>query len=152
MRVRGLDIGTKRIGVAISDEECIIARGLNSIERNGKEIEKIKEIIKKYNVEKIVYGLPLRMDGSISSQTEVAVSFISKLKEEISIPLLPWDERLSSKQAETILIEADISRKKRKKLIDKLSAQIILQNYLDSKNFENETIEDIEGTEIDNGE
>jgi len=152
MRVIGLDIGTKRIGVAISDEECIIARGLNSIERNGKEIEKIKEIIKKYNVEKIVYGLPLRMDGSISSQTEVAVSFISKLKEEISIPLLPWDERLSSKQAETILIEADISRKKRKKLIDKLSAQIILQNYLDSKNFENETIEDIEGTEIDNGE
>ena len=142
MRIIGLDIGTKRIGVAISDEECIIARGLNSIERDGKEIEKIKEIIKKYNVEKIVYGLPLRMDGSISSQTEVAVSFISKLKEEISIPLLPWDERLSTKQAETILIEADISRKKRKKLIDKLSAQIILQNYLDAKNLENKTIED----------
>jgi len=152
MRIIGLDIGTKRIGVAISDEECIIARGLNSIERNGKEIEKIKELIKKYNVEKIVYGLPLRMDGSISAQTEIVVSFISKLKNEISIPLLPWDERLSSKQAETILIEADISRKKRKKLIDKLSAQIILQNYLDAKNLENKTVEDIEGMEIDNGE
>jgi len=111
MRVIGLDVGTKRIGVAISDEECIIARGLNSIERNGKEIEKIKEIIKKYNVEKIVYGLPLKMDGSISAQTEIVVSFISKLKNEVSIPLLPWDERLSTKQAETILIEADISEK-----------------------------------------
>jgi len=148
MRIIGLDIGTKRIGVAISDEECIIARGLNSIERNGKEIEKIKELIKKYNVEKIVYGLPLRMDGSISAQTEIVVSFISKLKNEVSIPLLPWDERLSSKQAETILIEADISRKKRKKLIDKLSAQIILQNYLDAKTLENKTVEDIEGMEI----
>jgi len=152
MRIIGLDIGTKRIGVAISDEECIIARGLNSIERDGKEIEKIKELIKKYNVEKIVYGLPLRMDGSISAQTEIVVSFISKLKNEISIPLLPWDERLSTKQAETILIQADISRKKRKKLIDKLSAQIILQNYLDAKNLENKTVEDIEGMEIDNGE
>jgi len=148
MRILGLDIGTKRIGVAISDEECIIARGLNSIERNGKEIEKIKELIKKYNVEKIVYGLPLRMDGSISAQTEIVVSFISNLKNEVSIPLLPWDERLSSKQAETILIEADISRKKRKKLIDKLSAQIILQNYLDAKTLENKTVEDIEGMEI----
>ena len=152
MRIIGLDIGTKRIGVAVSDEGCIIARGLNSIERNGKEIEKIKELIKKYNVEKIVYGLPLRMDGSISAQTEIVVSFISKLKNEVSIPLLPWDERLSSKQAETILIEADISRKKRKKLIDKLSAQIILQNYLDAKTLENKTVEDIEGIEIDNGE
>jgi len=152
MRIIGLDIGTKRIGVAISDEECIIARGLNSIERNGKEIEKIKELIKKYNVEKIVYGLPLKMDGSISAQTEIVVSFISKLKNEVAIPLLPWDERLSTKQAETILIEADISRKKRKKFIDKLSAQIILQNYLDAKNLENKTVEDIEGMEIDNGE
>jgi len=152
MRVIGLDIGTKRIGMAISDEGCIIARGLNSIERNGKEVEKIKEIIKKYNVEKIVYGLPLKMDGSISAQTEIVASFISKLKKEISIPLLPWDERLSTKQAETILIQADISRKKRKKLIDKLSAQIILQNYLDAKNLENKTVEDIEGMEIDNGE
>jgi len=92
------------------------------------------------------------MDGSISAQTEIVVSFISKLKNEVSIPLLPWDERLSSKQAETILIEADISRKKRKKLIDKLSAQIILQNYLDAKTLENKTVEDIEGMEIDNGE
>lgn len=152
MRILALDIGTKRIGVAISDEEHIIARGIGGIERNGKEIEKIKEIIKKYEVEGIVYGLPLKMDGSISAQTEVVVSFISKLKEEVSIPLYPWDERLTTKQAETILIEADISRKKRKKLIDKLSAQIILQNYLDAKNLEKKTIEDIEGLEVEDNE
>ena len=144
MRILGLDIGTKRIGVAISDESCTIARGLGILERNGKEINKIKEIIEKYNIEKIIYGLPLRMDGSISGQTELVISFISKLKNEIKIPLKEWDERLSTKNAETILIQADISRKKRKKLIDKLSAQIILQNYLDSKTLENKTIEDIE--------
>ncbi|HDD65037.1 MAG TPA: Holliday junction resolvase RuvX [Firmicutes bacterium] len=132
MRILCIDVGEKRIGVAISDEEKIIARGLGTIERGKEEIKKIKEIIEKYNVEKIVFGLPLRLDGSISSQTEKTIAFISKLKEEISLPFIPWDERLSSRQAETILLEADLSRKKRKKLIDKLSAQIILQNYLDS--------------------
>jgi len=152
MRILGLDIGTKRIGVAISDESGIIARGLGSIPRNGKEIKKIEEIVDKYKIGKIVYGLPLKMDGTISAQTEIVVSFISKLKQEITISLQPWDERLSSKQAETILIQADISRKKRKKLIDKLSAQIILQNYLDAKTLENKTIEDIENMEIQNGE
>ncbi|MCD6407911.1 Holliday junction resolvase RuvX [bacterium] len=132
MRILCIDVGEKRIGVAISDEEKIIARGLGTIERGKGEVKKIKEIIEKYNVEKIVFGLPLRLDGSISSQTEKTIAFISKLKEEISLPFIPWDERLSSRQAETILLEADLSRKKRKKLIDKLSAQIILQNYLDS--------------------
>ncbi|MCX8081865.1 MAG: Holliday junction resolvase RuvX [bacterium] len=132
MRILCLDVGEKRVGVAISDETKTLARGLGRIERGEKEVERIKELIIKYEIESIVYGLPLRMDGSISSQTERTIAFIEKLKKEIEIPFIPFDERLSTQQAETILIEADLSRRKRKKFIDKLSAQIILQNYLDS--------------------
>jgi len=126
-------MGERRIGVAVSDEGQMLARGLGRIERSGSEVLKIKEFAAKYEVESIVYGLPLRMDGSMSAQTEKTVAFISKLQSEISLPFIPFDERLSSKQAETILLQADLSRRKRKKYIDKLSAQIILQNYLDSK-------------------
>jgi putative holliday junction resolvase len=133
MRILCLDIGERRIGVAVSDEGHMLARGLGRIERNGKEIEKVKEFVSGYQVEIIVYGLPLRMDGSMSSQAEKTMAFISKMQKEITLPFIPFDERLSSKQAETILLQADLSRRKRKKHIDKLSAQIILQNYLDSK-------------------
>jgi len=133
MRILCLDMGERRIGVAVSDEGQMLARGLGRIERSGSEVLKIKEFAAKYEVESIVYGLPLRMDGSMSAQTEKTVAFISKLQSEISLPFIPFDERLSSKQAETILLQADLSRRKRKKYIDKLSAQIILQNYLDSK-------------------
>jgi len=132
MRVLCLDIGEKWVGVAISDETKSLARGLGRINRGDKEVEKIKKLIAEYEVESIIYGLPLRMDGSISSQTEKTMAFISKLQKEISIPFIPFDERLSSQQAETIMLQADLSRRKRKKYIDKLSAQIILQNYLDS--------------------
>ncbi|MBN1444805.1 MAG: Holliday junction resolvase RuvX [Candidatus Omnitrophica bacterium] len=136
MRILCLDVGERWIGMAVSDETKMLARGLGRVERDGSEIKEIKETISKYEVESIVYGLPLRMDGSISSQTEKTMAFISKLQGEIKIPFMPFDERLSSKQAETILLQADLSRKKRKKHIDKLSAQIILQNYLDSKREE----------------
>lgn len=132
MRILCLDVGEKWLGVAISDETKTLARGLGRISRGEKEVEKIKELIAKYGVESIVYGLPLRMDGSISSQTEKTMSFIEKLKKEITIPFIPFDERFSSQQAEIIMLQADLSRRKRKKYIDKLSAQIILQNYLDS--------------------
>ena len=132
MRVLCLDIGEKWVGVAISDETKSLARGLGRINRGDKEVEKIKKLIAEYEVESIIYGLPLRMDGSISSQTEKTMAFISKLQKEISLPFIPFDERLSSQQAETIMLHADLSRRKRKKYIDKLSAQIILQNYLDS--------------------
>jgi len=132
MRILCLDVGERWVGVAISDDTKILARGLGRIERGEKEVEKIRELIEKYEVDRVIYGLPLKMDGSMSSQTEKTMAFISKLQKELSIPFIPFDERLSSQQAETILLQADLSRKKRKRYIDKLSAQIILQNYLDS--------------------
>ena len=134
MRILGIDIGKKRIGVAVSDETYFLARGLSTIERNRKEFKKIKELTVEYEIEKIVFGLPLKLDGSRSSQTEKTLLFVEELKKSISLSFIPWDERLTTKEAEKILIQADLSRKKRKKLIDKLSAQIILQDYLDSQN------------------
>jgi len=133
MRILCLDIGERRIGVAVSDEDGVVARGLASIERTGRETERIAALVKEYGAGLIVYGLPLRMDGSMSSQTEKTLAFIDHLRSVVSIPMEPWDERLSTRQAEAILIEADMSRKKRKKLVDKLSAQIILQDYLNSR-------------------
>lgn len=145
MRILCIDFGDKNIGVAVSDEEGIIAKGLGTIKMGENVVNKIKEIVEKYNVNKIVYGLPLRMDGSFSSQTEKTLAFISKLKEEIkNLEFIPWDERLTTSLAERFLLSADLSRKKRKKIIDKLSAQIILQNYLDlnrNRNKEDEGLE-----------
>ncbi|MGC8976633.1 MAG: Holliday junction resolvase RuvX [Candidatus Ratteibacteria bacterium] len=145
MRILCIDVGDKNIGIALSDEENLIARGLGTIKMDDNVLEKIKELIEKYNVGKIVYGLPLRMDGSFSIQTEKTLAFITKLKESIKeVEFVGWDERLTSSLAERFLLSADLSRKKRKKLIDKLSAQIILQNYLDANRSKDNTDEELE--------
>ena len=132
MRILCIDIGKRRIGVALSDDTELLARGLTVIERAGREMEELRELVEKYAVGSVIFGLPLRMDGSMSSQTEKTLAFAERLKKVVGVPVVAWDERLSTRRAETILLEADISRKKRKKLIDKLSAQIILQDYLDA--------------------
>jgi putative Holliday junction resolvase len=137
MRILCIDVGDKNVGIAISDEKKLIAKGLGTLRVDENIFEKIKEIVKKYEVEKVVYGLPLKMDGSFSIQTEKTISFITNLKKELKdIEFIAWDERLTTSLAERFLLQADISRKKRKKLIDKLSAQIILQNFLDSQKIE----------------
>ena len=142
MRILGLDLGEKKIGVAISDEYNTVARGIGTIECNKKEVEKIRDIVKKYDIGKIVYGVPLRNDGSISARAEKMLSIITKIKKIIPVEFIPWDERMTSVEAENILIMADISRKKRKKIRDKLAAQIILQSYLDSIYLENHPLEE----------
>ncbi|MCX7705181.1 MAG: Holliday junction resolvase RuvX [bacterium] len=141
-RILGLDLGEKKIGVAISDEFRTIARGLGTIEVDGREHEKIKEIVSKYNVGKIVYGVPLRNDGSISSRAEKMLSIITRLKGIVKAEFIPWDERMTTIEAENILLMADLSRKKRKMVRDKLAAQIILQSYLDSLYLKNSSIEE----------
>ncbi|MCM8764797.1 MAG: Holliday junction resolvase RuvX [Candidatus Omnitrophica bacterium] len=141
-RVLGLDLGEKRIGVAVSDEFRTVARGLGTIDVNGKEHEKIKEIVNRYNVNKIVYGLPLKSDGSLSSRSEKMLSIVTRLKSIIKAEFIPWDERMTTTEAENILLMADLSRKKRKKLRDKLAAQIILQSYLDSLYLKNTPVEE----------
>jgi len=134
-RIIGIDIGERRIGMAISDESQTMARGIEAIDVKGKAecVLKIKDIAEKFNACEAIVGLPLNMNGSKGPQAKKAIVFINSLKEKLSIPVTAFDERLTTKQGERILIEADMSRKKRKTKIDSLAAQIMLQSYLDSK-------------------
>ncbi|NLJ87814.1 MAG: Holliday junction resolvase RuvX [Epulopiscium sp.] len=139
MRIMGIDYGEKTIGIAISDSLGWIAQGVETIRRkeedNLKEsIERIKALVDQYNVEKIVLGLPKNMNNTLGFRAEKTLKFKEKLEKAISLPIILWDERLSTKAAENILLEADLSRGKRKKIIDKMAAVYILQGYLDSIN------------------
>jgi len=144
MRILGIDLGEKRIGIAISDELEIIAQGLPTIPSTNEDedLKNIKKLVDKYDVEKIILGLPKNMKGTLGKQAKKALSFAEKLKEICQLPVELEDERLSTSKAEKLLIHADQSRKKRKKIVDKMSAVIILQSYLDrrimNKEIENE--------------
>lgn len=128
MRILGIDYGSKRIGIAISDELGITAQTRGYIER----AEEIGRITEQEKVEKIIVGHPLNMDGTVGPAGKKSEELASHLKETLSIPVELWDERLTTRSADRILIEANLSRKKRKKKVDQLAAQIMLQNYLDS--------------------
>lgn len=132
MRILALDIGKKRIGVSISDGLGIAAHGLATIENSGPEstIKKIVAIVEEEGVSEIVLGLPKNMDGSMGKMAQYVISFKDNLMGHLTIPITLWDERLTSHYAENLLIEADVSRRKRKEKIDKLSAIIILQDYM----------------------
>lgn len=134
MRILALDVGDRRIGVAICDELEISAHGLLTVDRQSKNcLGKIKEIVEEYNVEEIIIGMPVMMDGTMGIQGEKVNRFVDEIKKEIEIPVKLFDERLTTKLVEKTLIDADMSRNKRKKIIDKLSAVIILQDYLTTR-------------------
>lgn len=130
-RILGLDIGEKRIGIAISDETKTIARGLETIDAASGVLKRIEEIVSSNDVKEVVVGLPLKMDGSIGPAAEKVLRFSEKLKKRLSVAVSTFDERLTTKQGELILLAADMSRKKRKTKIDKIAAQIMLQTYID---------------------
>ncbi len=134
MRVLCLDVGEKRTGVAVSDALGMTANGIKTIESKDPIIE-IKKIIDDYQEEigSIVVGMPRMMDGTVGVQGETVLEFVKELKKETPLPVTLWDERLSTVTAEKVLIETNISRKKRKGLRDKVAATVILQNYLDSR-------------------
>ncbi len=134
MRILGLDVGTKRIGVAISDELGWTAQGIKTLHRSNEEsdLRKIRDITREYGVEKIVVGLPRNMNGSLGPQAEMALGFVQELREILDLPIITWDERLSTVEATKMLIRADLSRKKRKGKVDMTAAILILQSYLDS--------------------
>ncbi|WP_339063858.1 Holliday junction resolvase RuvX [Tepidibacillus marianensis] len=135
MRILGLDVGEKTIGVAISDELGWTAQGVGVIRRRNLDFDfsRLKELISEYQVEEIVVGLPKNMNGTIGPRAEMIMEFADQLKFASSLSIHLWDERLTTVSAERTLIEADVSRKKRKKVIDKMAAMFILQGYLDSK-------------------
>jgi len=133
MRTMGLDVGTHTIGVAISDELGITAQGLKTLRRKSMEedFKEIATIIGQFEIENIVVGLPKNMNGTLGKQAEIVLKWIKILIDKIPVPVVTWDERLSTVGASKILLEADLSRRKRKKVIDKLAAVLILQGYLD---------------------
>jgi putative pre-16S rRNA nuclease len=133
MRLMGLDVGSRTIGVAVSDELGLTAQPIKTIRRKSKreDVKALKEIMAEFDIAKIVVGLPKNMDGTLGKQAETTFRWIKDLQEEINVPVITWDERLSTVGASRVLLEADLSREKRKKVIDKLAAVLILQGYLD---------------------
>ncbi|HBG23449.1 MAG: Holliday junction resolvase RuvX [Syntrophaceticus sp.] len=135
MRVLGLDMGSKRIGVAVSDELGVIAQALTTITRTDTEqdIKSIADLMCQYDVQEVVIGYPRHLDGRPSDEAAGYVSFGEMLTEETGIPVAFWDERLTTVAAERVLLEGDMRRRKRRKVIDKVAATLILESYLASR-------------------
>jgi putative Holliday junction resolvase len=132
----GLDVGSKTVGIALSDELGWTAQGLKTLkineEKNEFGFDEIGQLIKEYEVSKVVIGLPKNMNGSIGPRGEASQQYAKEIETKFAVETVLWDERLTTMAAERILLEADVSRKKRKKVIDKMAAMMILQGYLDS--------------------
>jgi putative Holliday junction resolvase len=138
MRAMGLDVGSKIVGVAVSDELGWTAQGLKTLKINEEKqefgFEEIGQLIKEYQVDTVVIGFPKNMNGTIGPRGEASKQYAAEVENRFGVPTVLWDERLTTMAAERVLLEADVSRKKRKKVIDKMAAVMILQGYLNSKN------------------
>ncbi|NLJ67172.1 MAG: Holliday junction resolvase RuvX [Clostridiales bacterium] len=137
MRILAMDVGDRRIGMAISDSLGLMAHGIETLVRKGEkhDMERIGQIIDIYKPDKMVLGLPINMNGTIGPQSEKVKKFGDLIKEHgFTGDIIYWDERLTSMQANRIMIDADVSRKKRKENVDMMAAIFILQGYLDFTN------------------
>ncbi len=134
-RYLGVDLGTRRIGVALSDELGLIAQALPTLEPPKEEdtLAAIRALIDQYGVAEVVVGLPKNMDGTLGPAAEKALAFAKRLEEGGRVKVTMWDERLTSKAAERLLIEADVRRAKRKRTVDQMAAVLILQGFLDRR-------------------
>ena len=134
MRVLALDIGERRIGLAVSDELGLAAHGLPTLIRTkpSEDFKHLKNLVSEYSAQRIIAGLPLNLKGEIGPQARIVLDFIENLKKRVpDTPVVTWDERMTTQAAERVLLEADMSRSKRRKKIDQLAAVLILQGYLD---------------------
>jgi putative Holliday junction resolvase len=137
-RILGLDVGDKTIGIAVSDELGWTAQGVTTLKRENKkkDIEAIARLVKTYSAEKVVVGFPKNMNNSLGEQAEKVLKFAKSLERQLDkIPITLWDERLSTSMANNVLISADLSRKKRKRVVNTLAAVVILQGYLDAQSL-----------------
>jgi putative Holliday junction resolvase len=129
-RIMALDAGDKRIGVALSDPLGITAQGLKVLENRPDIFEVIAGLCEEYDVERIVVGLPKNMNNTLGPRAELAIEFSKKLEQETGLPVVLEDERLTTVAANRVMLDADMSRGKRRKVVDKMAAVLILQNYL----------------------
>ena len=137
MRIMAKDVGSRTIGIACSDALLMTAQGIETIRRTSLEndFNRLRELISEYEVHELVVGMPKNMNGTKGDRAEKTEEFVEKMKAVIDLPVTFWDERLSTVMAERQLIAADVSRKKRKGVIDKMAAVVILQGYLDRLQF-----------------
>lgn len=136
MRIMALDLGTRTIGVAVSDVTGLIANGIETIRRTSPErdFSRLEQLVAQWEIGEVVLGYPKNMNGTIGERAKVSEQFAEELKNRFpGISVVLWDERLSTVAAERVLIDADLQRKKRRKVIDMMAAVVILQNYLDSR-------------------
>jgi len=135
VRIIALDYGDSRIGVAVSDELGLTSLPLTTIENSGFEdvLVRLEDLIERYDPEEIVVGLPLHLDGGSGERVDVTREFVDRLRQRLSLPIVLHDERMSSAEVERVLLEADMSRSKRRQKRDKLAASLILRKYLESK-------------------
>lgn len=138
MRKMGLDVGTKTVGIAISDALGWTAQGIETVKIDESAgqfgMERIRQLVNEYEVDQFVVGYPKNMNNTVGPRGEASEKYAELLTETFGLPAILWDERLTTMAAERVLIDADVSRKKRKTVIDKMAAVMILQGYLDSKN------------------
>lgn len=132
-RILGIDYGDVRIGIAMSDETAFLASPLCVIDSTNAGLDRVVALIEENRIERIVIGLPRNMDGSYGPATEKVRKFVEKLEARTAVPVAEWDERMSTVSAHNALREAGLDAKKRKGVVDKVAAQIILQNYLDAQ-------------------
>ena len=134
-RILGLDVGSKTIGLAISDLLGITAQGLETIRRQNKRLdfEQLERVMREYQVTEIVVGLPLRMSGAEGIQAEKMQAFAEQLRQRFQLPVHLWDERLSSAQANRVLRDSEMSIKRRGEVVDRLAAVLILQSWMDHR-------------------
>ena len=137
MRIMALDVGSRTIGIACSDALLMTAQGIETIRRTSLEndFNRLRELISEYEVHELVVGMPKNMNGTKGDRAEKTEEFVEKMKAVIDLPVTFWNKRLSTVMAERQLIAADVSRKKRKGVIDKMAAVVILQGYLDRLQF-----------------
>jgi putative Holliday junction resolvase len=134
-RVLGLDVGSRRIGIAVSDPLGVTAQGLETLQRRNKryDLAQLERVIREYGVAEIVVGLPLRMSGAEGTQAEKIHAFAEDLRKRFGVPVHLWDERLTSAEANRLLRQTDLSIEKRGKAVDRLAAVLILQGWLDHR-------------------
>ena len=141
MRIMGLDFGSKTVGVAVSDALFITAQGIEIVRREQENklrrtLARIEELVKEYEVEKIVLGLPKNMDGSCGERVEKTMEFKAMLERRTELEVIMWDERLTTVAADRLMMEANVRREDRKKYVDSIAATFILQGYLDKLSIE----------------
>ena len=135
VRILALDVGSKRIGLAVSDPLGITAQGLEVLTRKDRaaDLNRLQEVARQWGVQRVVVGLPRHMDGRLGQAAPEILALVETLKEALGVEVVTWEERLTTAEAERVLIQADVSRRRRRQVIDQLAAVLILQNYLDHR-------------------